>query len=256
MSAEIRARKHPAMTPFKVDVSQAVLDFIRAKVRAYEWHDAARRPRGKLGIRRQSRFMKDLCAYWPTATTGANGKGDQRVPAVHREGRRHRHSFLSCGGFRPVAETADPQPWLAGFGVEFLHIIDKLAHPEKHGGDVKDAFTVVVPSLPGYGFSGKPKRPIGPRTTARLFDKLMTDVVELPDYIAQGGDWGSSISAHMGYEGKGCALSLEHDGLGFAWRRARDGAGEGIRRQGRGVVPGGRRVLPRTDDQARHCPTR
>jgi microsomal epoxide hydrolase len=87
---------------------------------------------------------------------------------------------------------------------EFIHIIDKLAHPEKHGGDAKDAFTVVVPSLPGYGWSGKPKRPIGPRRTAQLFDKLMTEVVKLPNYIAQGGDWGSAISAYMSYEGKGC----------------------------------------------------
>ncbi len=84
------------------------------------------------------------------------------------------------------------------------HIIEPLAHPERFGGDAKDGFTVVVPSLPGYGFSGKPHRPISPRTIARLFDRLMVDELKLPNYIAQGGDWGSSISGWLGYDGKGC----------------------------------------------------
>ena len=70
--------------------------------------------------------------------------------------------------------------------------------PRSFGGDAKDAFTVIVPSLPGYGFSGKPQRPISPRTIARLFDTLMTDVLKLPNYIAQGGDWGSAISCMAG----------------------------------------------------------
>ena len=88
--------------------------------------------------------------------------------------------------------------------LEFLDIIEPLAHPERFGGDAKDGFTVVVPSLPGYGFSGKPLGPISPRTIARLFNTLMVDVLDLPGYIAQGGDWGSSISGWLGYDGKGC----------------------------------------------------
>jgi pimeloyl-ACP methyl ester carboxylesterase len=64
---------------------------------------------------------------------------------------------------------------------------------------------VIVPSLPGYGWSGKPKRPIGPRRTGQLFDRLMTEVLGFDGYIAQGGDWGSAISAFMSYEGKGCS---------------------------------------------------
>src|SRR6185437_10463193 len=83
------------------------------------------------------------------------------------------------------------------------------------GGSARDGFTVIVPSLPGYGFSGKPQKPISPRTIARMFDTLMCDVLKLPDYIAQGGDWGSAISGWMGYEGKGCrAVHLNM----FGWR--------------------------------------
>jgi microsomal epoxide hydrolase len=122
--------------------------------------------------------------------------------------------------YRVDGSGPSPQPLILSHGwpgsvFEFLHIIEKLAHPERFGGDVKDAFTVIVPCLPGYGFSGKPERPIGPRTTARYFDKLMTEVCDLPNYIAQGGDWGSAISGWMGYDGKGCkAVHLNM----FGWR--------------------------------------
>ena len=54
----------------------------------------------------------------------------------------------------------------------FLNIIDKLAHPEKYGGRKEDSFDVVVPSLPGFGFSGKPIQPIGPRRMAKIFNIL------------------------------------------------------------------------------------
>jgi microsomal epoxide hydrolase len=56
-------------------------------------------------------------------------------------------------------------------------VIEPLTNPEKFGGTIDDAFSVVIPSLPGYGFSSKPKAPTGTRTIARLFDKLMTTVL-------------------------------------------------------------------------------
>lgn len=195
------------MKPFKIDVPQAMLDAIRSRVKAYEWHEM---PRGEgldgtWAYGANLDFMKVLCAYWvdgydwrkAEAALNAFPQFTATVEDIDL------HFYFEKGS------GAAPKPIILSHGwpgsvFEFIHIIDKLAHPEKHGGDVRDAFTVVVPSLPGYGWSGKPKRPIGPRTTARLFDTLMTDVVKLPDYIAQGGDWGSAISAYMSYEGKGC----------------------------------------------------
>ena len=69
---------------------------------------------------------------------------------------------------------ANPKPLLLNHGwpgsiIEFLDIIDQLAHPEKYGGNIENAFDVVLPSLPGYGFSDRPSRPIGPRIIARIF---------------------------------------------------------------------------------------
>ena len=82
-----------------------------------------------------------------------------------------------------------------------VHVtIEKLAFPSRFGGDPKGAFDLVIPSLPGFGFSSKPVRPIGQRTTARLFNTLMTKVLGYDRYLAQGGDWGAMITSWLGHE--------------------------------------------------------
>ena len=84
--------------------------------------------------------------------------------------------------------------------VEFLHIIEKLAHPERFDGKEEDAFDVIAPSLPGFGFSGRPSRPIGPRKMADIFNNLMTKKLGYKNYLSQGGDWGATISNWLGYD--------------------------------------------------------
>ena len=91
--------------------------------------------------------------------------------------------------------------------VEFLDVIDKLAHPERHGGDPLDAFDVIAPSLPGYGFSGPPIRddgttgPIGPRAIAGLWHKLVHEKLNYRrPYGAQGGDWGAVVSSWLAFD--------------------------------------------------------
>ncbi len=209
------------MTPFKINIPQATLDAIRAKVRAYEWHEMPRGAglEGSWAYGANLDFMKALCAYWVDGYDWR--KWETALNAFPQFTTKVEDIDLHF--YRENGSGPSPKPLILSHGwpgsvFEFLHIIDKLAHPEKHGGDVKDAFTVIAPSLPGYGFSGKPARPIGPRTTARLFDGLMTDVLKLPNYIAQGGDWGSAISAHMGFEGKGCrAIHINMMGWGFGF---------------------------------------
>jgi microsomal epoxide hydrolase len=219
--------------PFKIDVAQTTLDAIRDRVKAYEWHEM---PRGdgledSWAYGANLDYMKRLCAYW---VDGYDWRiWEKKLNAFPQfiadvDG-------LDIHFYREDGSGDAPKPLILSHGwpgsvFEFLHLIDALAHPEKHRGDVKDAFTVIVPSLPGYGFSGKPKRPIGPRTTARYFDKLMSDVLHLPGYIAQGGDWGSAISGWMGYDGKDCrAVHLNM----FGWRS-----------------PG---VMPETEDENRYA---
>jgi pimeloyl-ACP methyl ester carboxylesterase len=78
-----------------------------------------------------------------------------------------------------------------GSVVEFLPVIDQLA---------ADGFDVVVPSLPGFGFSGRPDGVVGPRATARLWRRLMTEVLGYERFAAQGGDLGSMVTAYLGGE--------------------------------------------------------
>jgi len=196
-----------AAKPFQIAIPQTTIARINRRVRDFEWHEMPRGAGldGTWAYGANLDYMKRLAAYW---IDGYDWRKEEealnRFPQFTAD-----VDGLDIHFYRVEGSGPSPQPLMLSHGwpgsvFEFLHIIEKLAHPERFGGDVKDAFTVIVPSLPGYGFSGKPERPIGPRTTARYFDKLMTEVCGLPGYIAQGGDWGSAISGWMGYEGKGC----------------------------------------------------
>jgi microsomal epoxide hydrolase len=194
-----------ALKPFRIDIPQSTLDAIKEKVRAYEWHEMPRGPGldGTWAYGANFDFMRELCTYWVERYDWRKWEAElNRFPQFTAKVEDIDIHFYRVDG-------SSPRPLILSHGwpgsvLEFLDIIEPLAHPERFGGDAKDGFTVVVPSLPGYGFSGKPARPISPRTIARLFDTLMVDVLKLPDYIAQGGDWGSAISGWLGYEGQGC----------------------------------------------------
>lgn len=204
--------------PFRIAVAQQVLDGIYAKVRAYQWHEAPHGPdlANSWVYGANLQYMRRLCAYWVNDYDWRKWEAElNRFPQFIADA-----NGLDIHFYREDGSGQHPAPLILSHGwpgsvFEFLHIIDKLAHPERFGGNVRDAFTVIVPSLPGYGWSAKPERPIGPRTVARHFDSLMTDVLRLPGYIAQGGDWGSAISGWMAYEGKGARAA--HLNM-FGWR--------------------------------------
>jgi microsomal epoxide hydrolase len=93
---------------------------------------------------------------------------------------------------------------------EFIGVIEKLAHPERFGGKVEDAFTVICPTLPGYGFSMPLDKPIGPRAIAKLWRDLMVEVLGFERFLVQAGDWGSVVSSWLGadYPENAAALHL------------------------------------------------
>jgi len=152
-------------------------------------------------------YMQSLCDYWVKEFDWR--KQESQI-------NRFSHFKVPVDGIdihfiHEKGSGANPRPLIISHGwpgtiVEFLEFIDLLAHPERYGGNVEDAFDVVAPSLPGFGFSGAPPRPWGPRKMAEVFNKLMTDVLGYKKYIAQGGDWGGAISSWLGYDhAPGCA---------------------------------------------------
>jgi pimeloyl-ACP methyl ester carboxylesterase len=98
----------------------------------------------------------------------------------------------------------NPKPLLLSHGwpgsvYEFAQMIPMLTDPASHGGNPANSFTVVAPSLPGYGFSEHTRtRAVNIQAIAEIFHKLMTDVLGYKRYGAQGGDWGSAITSRLG----------------------------------------------------------
>ncbi|HMJ86824.1 MAG TPA: epoxide hydrolase [Vicinamibacterales bacterium] len=92
--------------------------------------------------------------------------------------------------------------------IEQLKIVDPLVNPTAHGGTAADAFHVVIPSMPGYGFSGKPTETgWGPERMARAWDVLMKRL-GYTSYVAQGGDWGSVVVDYMGVQARKGLLAI------------------------------------------------
>lgn len=122
---------------------------------------------------------------WPQVTVVIEG---QTIHCLHVVG--------EAGGRRPLILT---HGW-PGSVVEFDRVIGPLAFPGAHDGDPADAFDLVIPSLPGYGFSGRPDRPLGQRATARLWRRLMVEALGYPRFRAQGGDWGGLVTSWLGFD--------------------------------------------------------
>jgi microsomal epoxide hydrolase len=192
-----------AMKPFKIDVAPATIKAILERVRAFEWPDAPEGGGWAYGTELQT--MKDFQAHWLNEYDwfAAQARMNQLPQFIARPLDLDIH-FLHLRSANPRRRPLIISHGWPGSIVEFLDVVEPLAHPERFGGDIADGFDVVAPSLPGFGFSQKPKKPMGPRTAARHFDVLMRDVLGYTDYLAQGGDWGSSISGWLGYEGQSC----------------------------------------------------
>lgn len=133
--------------------------------------------------------------------------------------------MASVGGYRihllwERGSGPDPLPlvltpgWSGSF-VEFEAVLGPLAHPERFGGRVEDAFDVIIPSLPGYGWSSAPPGPITTRDIARIWNELMTSVLGYPRYVAQGGDWGSLVTSWLGVDAARSVAAIHLNMMGL-----------------------------------------
>ncbi len=204
------------LRPYTIAVGDDVLASIRQRVRDYRWELMPEIRGWSAGT--DTAFLRELCDHWVERYDWREQERQlNRLPQFTAEidGITIRFYRVRASGHsspnRPALLLCHGWP---GSAVEFFDLIEPLAHPERFGGDAADGCDVVVPCLPGYGFSGRPPQPIGPRAIARLFATLMKEVLGYRRYIAQGGDWGSGIAAWIGYDdalargGRCCGIHL------------------------------------------------
>ncbi len=197
--------------PFKVDTPERALIDLDERLRRWR-PPIAIADEGSWASGTDPDFLAELVDHW------RHGYDWQRCQeAINRWpnylvdiGPQRLHFIREPG--TEVEDAPRPLPLVITHGwpgsiVEFLEVIDKLAHPEDHGGDPLDAFDVIAPSLPGYGFSGPPVRadgsigPIGPRAIAGLWHKLVHEVLNYGrPYGVHGGDWGAVVSSWAAFD--------------------------------------------------------
>jgi pimeloyl-ACP methyl ester carboxylesterase len=189
MSAEI--------IPFRIDIPEADLDDLRRRLGQTRWPEREPVTDWSQGIPLD--YTRDLCDYWlrdydwRRCEASLNGFAQFRTEIDE----------LDIHFLHVRSPHADATPLIMTHGwpgsiVEFRKVIGPLTDPVAHGGSASDAFHLVCPSLPGYGFSAKPARTGWSTTrTADAWDQLMARLGYLR-YVAQGGDWGAQVTTGLG----------------------------------------------------------
>lgn len=185
--------------PFRIEFPQAVIFDLRQRIAATRWPSEPIGQPWQFGT--DLKWMRGVAEYW---------RDGYDFAAWQKRLNSFNHFKAVVGGrkvhfIREIGSGDHPLPLLLTHGwpgsvVEFLDVIGPLAHPERYGGDSRDAFTVIAPSLPGYGFSDDPDGPITPADVAETWSHLMTETLGYDRYVAQGGDWGGIVTGYLGLQ--------------------------------------------------------
>ena len=188
-----------AVEPFKIEVSDSDLDDLRARLERTRWPDELPGTGWDYGSNLD--YIKELVDYWRT-------KFDWRAQEQLINSFSHFKTDVDGLGIHFIHEKGkgpNPMPLVVTHGwpgtfFEMHKIISFLSDPASHGGDADDAFDIVVPSMPGYGFSDHPaKHGLDVFYVGELWAKLMSDNLGYQRFGAQGGDWGASVTAKLGF---------------------------------------------------------
>ena len=203
----------PSPTPFEVSVSDAVIDDLRGRLAATRWPDAVDDAAWEYGT--DLDYAKEICGYW-------RERFDWRAVEGRINVFPHFKAVIDGLGIHFIhvrSERTDALPlilthgWPSSF-YEMNKVIGPLTDPAAHGGRAEDAFDVVVPSLPGYGFSDRPgKRGMDTDRIADLWAKLMVDVLGYERFGAQGGDWGAAVNTGLGLRHADRLIGLHYNML-------------------------------------------
>jgi pimeloyl-ACP methyl ester carboxylesterase len=185
--------------PFHLDISDEALEDLRRRVAATNWPEKETVGDHSQGV--PLAMIQELARHWATEYDWRTCEAAlNALPQFITE-----IDGLDIHFIHVRSQHEDALPLIVNHGwpgsiIEQLKIIDRLADPTAHGGTAADAFHVIVPSMPGYGFSGKPTSPgWGPERIGRAWDELMKRL-GYGRYVAQGGDWGAFIVDLMGVQ--------------------------------------------------------
>ena len=185
--------------PFRVDVPEEELDDLRRRIEATRWPERETVDDSSQGV--QLETIQDLARYWATDYDWRTCEASlSALPQFLTE-----IDGLDIHFIHVRSKHEDALPLVVNHGwpgsiIEQLKIIEPLTDPTAHGGDAEDAFEIVIPSMPGYGFSGKPTGTgWGPERMGRAWAELMKRL-GYTRYVAQGGDWGAFVVDQMGLQ--------------------------------------------------------
>ena len=190
------AADSPAIRPFHVSIPEKALTDLRRRIAATRWPEQETAIGNSQGA--QLATIEALARYWQTDHDWR--KVEARINALPNFITEIDGLDIHFIHVRSKHEKALPMIVTHGWPgsiIEQMKIIEPLTNPTAHGGSASDAFHLVIPSLPGYGFSGKPTAPgWTPVSIARAWATLMQRL-GYTKYVAQGGDWGNAVSEVM-----------------------------------------------------------
>ncbi|TIL46312.1 epoxide hydrolase family protein [Mesorhizobium sp.] len=194
--SQANAADERSIRPFKVQVPQAALEDLRRRIAETRWPDRETVDDQSQGI--QLAKLKPLVEYWGTGYDWRKAEAKlNTLPQFMTTIDGVDIHFIHVRSKRPNALPLIMTHGWPGSVFELLKTVGPLTDPTAHGGRAEDAFDLVLPSMPGYGFSGKPTETgWGPDRIAQTWAELMKRL-GYTRYVAQGGDWGSPVSSAM-----------------------------------------------------------
>ncbi|GEO12938.1 epoxide hydrolase family protein [Microvirga aerophila] len=201
------AAEGDAIRPFTFHASQTAIDELRRRIAATRWPEKETVADSSQGVPLAT--MQELARYW--ATDYDWHKAEAKLNALPQfitvlDGLDIH--FIHVRSKHPNALPLVITHGWPGSILEQIKLIGPLTDPTAHGGKAEDAFDVVIPSMPGYGFSGKPTSPgWGPERMARAWPELMKRL-GYTRYVAQGGDWGAFVVDQMGLQAPAGLLAI------------------------------------------------
>jgi pimeloyl-ACP methyl ester carboxylesterase len=208
MSATLTTpERDTAIRPFRIDISDEALEDLRRRIAATQWSEKETVADSSQGVPLAT--MQELARYWAT---------DYDWRTVEARLKALPHFITEIDGLdihfiHVLSKHENALPLIVNHGwpgsiIEQLKIIEPLTDPTAYGGSAEDAFDVVIPSMPGYGFSGKPTSTgWGPERMGRAWNVLMKRL-GYDRYVAQGGDWGAFVVDQMGLQAPAGLLAI------------------------------------------------